>query len=159
MAGKPLSSVLKATVALPCIFVKARTNFAKKGRMSLPHSATASAHLLLFCCSLGAHLPLTCCPLAAHLPLTCHSLAAHLPLTGSMWTAGVSIVAERAQTVVLVRVHLKNPVPYSFKTTRHVVFCVHTICFEGSGSPQECNILGHMGSRWHPSRCEPGKIM
>jgi hypothetical protein len=120
-----------------------------------------AAHLPLTWPSLGPHfhLALTCRSLAAHLPLTCRSLAAHLPLTGSMWTTGVSTVAEKAQKRVLVRVHLENALPHSFETAQCVVFTINTICFEGSGSPQECNIWGHMGSRWHPCRCEPGKIM
>ena len=127
----------------------------------LPHFP----HLPFTCRSLAVHLRLTWGSLvlgrtiSAHLLLTFCSLAAHLPLTGSMWTTGVSTVAEKAQKRVLVRVHLENALPHSFETAQCIVFIVNTICFEGSGSPQECNIWGHMGSRWHPCRCEPGKIM
>ena len=109
--------------------------------------------------SLATHLPLTSRSLAAHFSLTCRSLVAHLPFTGSMWTTGVSTVAEKPQKSVLVRVHLENALPHSFETAQHVFFIVNTICFKGSGGPRECNIWGHMGSHWHPCQCESGKIM
>ena len=83
-------------------------------------------------------------PLATHLPLTCHSLATHLPLTcRSLTSCGPprsQQLRKKAQRSVLVRACLENSFLRPPESAQCAFFTINTICFEGSESPQECDI-------------------